>query len=83
MATVCPGRSDRSGIRHRAANHRLSACLLAGVAVGREGSEGCTGLLTDRLSAEDARFAVQQARAVWQSVCLDLASRSFTIEGAV
>jgi hypothetical protein len=32
---------------------------------------------------EDARFAVQQARAVWQSVCRDLTSHGFTIEDAV
>jgi HEPN domain-containing protein len=32
---------------------------------------------------EDACFAVQQARSVWQSVCRDLASHGFTIEDAV
>jgi HEPN domain-containing protein len=32
---------------------------------------------------EDARSAVQQARAVWQSVCRDLASHGFTIEDVI
>lgn len=32
---------------------------------------------------EDGRSAMQQARAVWQSVCRDLASHGFTIEDAI
>jgi HEPN domain-containing protein len=32
---------------------------------------------------EDARSAVQQARAVWQSVCRDLASHGFTFEDVI
>jgi predicted nucleotidyltransferase len=56
LATLCPGRSESSGIIGWAANHRISACLLAGAADGREGTEGCAGLLRGYPEIHDTNF---------------------------